>query len=336
VITSDVGIAPPGFRLPPDTKVGVVRLQIGDLQRSIDYYQEVLGLRLLTRAADRAALAAHGDDRPLVWLHERSGVRPVPRRGRFGLYHFAVLLPDRAELGRFVAHLRRIGERAGSADHLVSEALYLTDPDGLGIEVYADRPRSAWRFADREILMTVDPLDIENLIRAGEARPWQGVPRGSTIGHVHLHVGDLNLAGAFYHDALGFDKMAWNFPGALFLSAGGYHHHLGTNTWAPGPAAADDEARLLEWELVLPDGDHAAAAVRSLRTSGHQVNETREGATAADPWGTPLRIVDGIGGDEGHADGDDRGNGIGGDGANGNAIPPSRHSSVPISSVPVC
>ncbi len=268
-----------------------MRLQIGDLQRSIDYYQEVLGLRVVTRAADRAALAAHGDDRPLVWLHVSSGVRPVPHSGRLGLYHFALLLPDRAALGRFVAHLSRIGARAGSADHLVSEALYLRDPDGLGIEVYADRPRSAWRYRDREVVMAVDPLDVDSLIEAGRQQPWNGVPAGSTMGHIHLHVGDLNVASAFYHDVLGFDKTAWTFPGALFFSVGGYHHHLGTNTWAQGPAAAEDEARLLDWELLVPDHDEAAAAGRRLEAAGYRVQAPGSGWTTADPWGTPLRIV---------------------------------------------
>jgi catechol 2,3-dioxygenase len=288
---TDFGIAPPGFRLPSDTRVGAVRLQIGDLQRSIDYYEQILGLRVLTRTADQAAMGAHGNDRPLVWLHARSGVRAVPRRGTFGLYHFALLLPDRPALGRFVAHLFHTGTRAGSADHLVSEALYLTDPDGLGIEVYADRPRSSWHVRAREVVMTVDPLDLEGLAQIGKDRPWDGMPAGSTMGHVHLHVGDLNAAEGFYHAALGFDKTAWSFPGALFLSVGGYHHHLGTNTWAPGPAAAEDQARLLDWELLLPNDDEATAAVRSLEAAGYRVHGDDRGWATADPWGTPLRIV---------------------------------------------
>jgi catechol 2,3-dioxygenase len=289
--TGGFGIAPPGFRLPPDASVGAVRLQIGDLQRSINYYEQFLGLRVLSRSAEHAALAAQGGDRPLVWLHARSGVRPVPRRGTFGLYHFALLLPDRPALGRFVDHLFRVGAQAGSADHLVSEALYLTDPDGLGIEVYADRQRSSWRVRDREIMMTVDPLDLKGLAESGGDRPWDGVPPRSTIGHVHLHVGDLDAAAAFYHGALGFDRTAWSFPGALFFSAGGYHHHLATNTWAPGPGAADDQARLLEWELLLSAPQHATAAARSLRAAGYPVQEAGNGWITADPWGTPIRMV---------------------------------------------
>ena len=139
------------------------------------------------------------------------------------------------------------------ADHAVSEALYLTDPDGLGIEVYADRPRASWTYRGDELVMTTEPLDIGGLITAGEGSDWGGAPDGTTMGHVHLHVGDLARAEAFYHRALGFDKTVWSYPGALFFSAGGYHHHLGTNIWSPGPSARADEAKLLEWELVVPE-----------------------------------------------------------------------------------
>jgi catechol 2,3-dioxygenase len=285
------GIAPPGFRLPEKTHVGAVHLQVSDLERSLDYYQQVLGLRVRTPTSDSAVLGAPGDDRPLVWLQARSGVQPAPRRGAFGLYHFAILLPERAALGRFAAHLFRLGMRPGMADHLVSEALYLTDPDGLGIEVYADRPRSAWTQNDRELAMTTEPLDIRNLIAAGDERPWDGVPAATTMGHVHLHVGSLHEAEAFYHVGLGFDKTVWSYPGALFFSAGGYHHHLATNTWSPGPSATDDQARLLEWELVVPGSEDASTAARSLRAGGYAADDSSDSWTSKDPWGTRLRIV---------------------------------------------
>src|SRR6476661_2144162 len=134
------GIAPPGYRLPEATRVGRVRLQVADLQRSIDYYERVLGLQTMERADGAATLAAQGDDRPLVELREKRGIAAAPRRGAYGLYHFAILLPSRADLGRFISHIACLGIRLGAADHWVSEAIYLTDPDGLGIEVYADRP----------------------------------------------------------------------------------------------------------------------------------------------------------------------------------------------------
>jgi len=215
----------------------------------------------------------------------------VPRRGRLGLYHFAILLPDRAQLGRFARHLSEIGERAGMSDHLVSEAIYLTDPDGLGIEVYADRPRSAWRQQDGELMMATDSLDVPDLLRAAGSERWSGMPAGSRMGHVHLFVGDLERAAAFYHAGLGLDKVVWSYPGALFLSAGGYHHHVGTNTWAAGAApAGPGDARLLEWELVLPSTADAAGALASLEAGGADIQRSAGGGLARDPWGTAVRI----------------------------------------------
>lgn len=280
------GIPPAGYRLPDATHVGSVRLQVADLQRSIDYYTRVIGLRVVDRDASTAALAAQGEGRPLVRLQARAGTLPVPRRGAFGLYHFAVLLPDRAALGRFITHLAEIGERAGAADHLVSEALYLNDPDGLGIEVYCDRPRASWRHANRELAMATDPLDTAAVAAAGGDQRWTGAPAGTTIGHMHLHVGDLDHARRFFHDALGFDVTVWGYPGALFFGAGGYHHHLGTNTWAPGPAATDAHARLIDWELLLPSAADTSAAAASLTAAGHAPHEQDGAWTVADPWGT--------------------------------------------------
>jgi catechol 2,3-dioxygenase len=267
-----------------------VRLQVSDLQRSVAYYGQLLGLTVYSATAHAATLGPHGDAGPFLSLEARSGVVPA-RRGAFGLYHFAILLPDRASLAQFTAHLAAVGVRVGSADHLVSEALYLWDPDGLGIEVYADRPRTAWRHQHRELLMTTEPLDVEDLLAASGGGAWVGMPAGTTIGHVHLHVGGLDEAATFYHASLGLDKMVWSYPGALFLAAGGYHHHLGTNVWAPGPSATEDEARLLEWELVVPNGEDVAAAAKSLRARGYAVEDTPRGCAVADPWGTRLRIT---------------------------------------------
>jgi catechol 2,3-dioxygenase len=285
------GIAPSGYRLPAGIRLGPVTLQVADLERSLAYYGDVLGLRVRDRSAGDATLTAHGDDTPLVVLHEKRGVAPVPRRGRLGLYHFAILLPDREALGRFVSHLASVGERAGASDHLVSEALYLQDPDGLGIEVYADRPRAAWRSRDRQLLMATEPLDLQDLVRAAGGAPWTGMPAGTVMGHVHLYVGDIDRAAAFYHEGLGLDRVVWSYPGALFLSAGGYHHHLGVNTWAAGAApATDDDARLLEWEIVVPSGADAGAALDSLAAAGNAVERGADGGVARDPWGTAVRL----------------------------------------------
>jgi catechol 2,3-dioxygenase len=270
-----------------------VVLQVADLARSLEYYERVLGLESRERTAGTATLGARGDARPLVELRERSGATPVPRRGRLGLYHFALLLPDRAALGRFVQHLARLGEYAGMSDHLVSEAVYLTDPDGLGIEIYADRPRDSWRAQDRQLVMATEPLDVPSVVAAAGGAPWTGMPSGTVLGHVHLFVADLARATAFYHEALGFDKVVWSYPGALFLSAGGYHHHLGTNTWAAGAApAGESDARLLEWTIVVPGAGQAARAAASVETAGHPVTRDASGWVAVDPWGTRLRLVD--------------------------------------------
>jgi catechol 2,3-dioxygenase len=174
----------------------------------------------------------------------------------------------------------------------VSEAVYLTDPDGLGIEVYADRPRETWKYDEGQIYMTTKHLDAEDLIRAAQGEKWTGMPPGTVLGHVHLYVDDIAKAAAFYHDALGFDKVVWSYPGALFLSAGGYHHHLGTNTWAAGAATAkDDDARLLEWEVMVPRAEDADRAAASLRAAGYDAERQGNAWQTTDPWGTRLRLV---------------------------------------------
>ncbi|MGK2961109.1 MAG: VOC family protein [Gemmatimonadaceae bacterium] len=292
-MTPDVaGVKPPGFRLPDATHVGRVRLQVADLDRSIAYYEKVIGLSVLDRSEKSASIGARGDDSTLVELEELKGARPVPRRGLLGLYHFAVLLPDRPSLGKFVAHLGALGERAGMSDHLVSEAIYLTDPDGLGIEVYADRPASAWRVEDGQIAMATKPLDVDNLVAAAGGETWSGAPNGTKMGHVHFHVGDIVEAERFYHEALGLDKIVWGYPGALFMSAGGYHHHVGTNTWAAGSAvASDNDARLLFWDLVLPDSDSAGKAAESVEAAGFDVASEGGIQTATDSWGIKVRLL---------------------------------------------
>jgi catechol 2,3-dioxygenase len=268
-----------------------VRLQVRNLAQSVEYYERVIGLRRLALADDAVGLGAEGEEQPLVLLHERSDARPVPHGGRLGLYHFAILVPDRVSLGRFARHLGALGEYAGSADHAVSEAFYLSDPDGLGIEVYADRPRASWRVEGRQLHMTTERLNIRDLLVAAGPAPWTGMPMGTVMGHVHLHVGDLDRAAAFYHEGLGLDKIVWGYPGALFLSAGGYHHHLGTNTWSSGAAATDEDARLLSWTMALPTSADVEAAAWSLESAGFRVVRGDSAVTAADPWGTEVRIV---------------------------------------------
>ena len=290
-LAGSYGRAPSEYRVPSATRLGAVALQVSDLARSLEYYQQLLGLAVLAQDDQTVSLGGVGATEPVVILRDVPGTRPVAPGSRLGLYHFALLLPDRPSMGRFITHLADIGARAGSSDHLVSEALYLQDPDGLGIEVYVDRPRDSWRRADRELMMATDPLDLADLVRAANGVPWTGMPLDTVMGHVHLHVGDLDAADAFYAEGLGFDRMVWRYPGALFLGAGGYHHHLGTNTWARGAVAPRaQDAKLLAWTIVLPSADDVAALRTHLASRGVAVNDEPEGMLLADPWGTPVRV----------------------------------------------
>lgn len=214
--------------LPADAHIGQVSLTVRDLQRSLRFYREVLGFEEL--APGRLGPAG---GRVLIELHERQDAIAKPRRSS-GLFHFAILVPSRAALGR---SLRRLADErwpmSGAADHLVSEALYLDDPDGLGIEIYRDRPRDTWRVANGELAMATDPLDLQSLYEEpGAETPWQGLEAATIMGHVHLHVPHLDTAETFYCGRVGFDPIVRRYPGALFVSAGGYHHHLGLNTWS--------------------------------------------------------------------------------------------------------
>ena len=248
--------------LPADAHIGSVSLTVSDLDRSMSFYRDVLGFQALPREGATAFLSANSD-RVLIELHERRDAVAKPRRST-GLFHFAILVPSRAALGR---SLRRLSDQqwplSGVADHLVSEALYLNDPDGLGIEIYRDRPRDTWRSANGELAMATDPLDVQSVANEpGAEVAWQGLDSGTVIGHVHLHVARLDEGEAFYCGRIGFEPVVRGYPGALFVSAGGYHHHLGMNTWvgvgAPAPpenavglrsftvAAQDLESRLVD------------------------------------------------------------------------------------------
>ncbi|MEN9937748.1 MAG: hypothetical protein RLZZ387_4327, partial [Chloroflexota bacterium] len=233
----------------PEARIGAVTLAVSSLDRALEFYQEALGFRLLRREGGGAALGVASVD--LLRLVEQPGARPS--RGVTGLYHFAVLVPTRLDLAR---SLRRLAELRvplqGMSDHAVSEALYLADPDGNGIEIYRDRPRAEWPRAAAEVRMTVDPLDVDSLIAEleGDDEPWDGLRPGTTIGHMHLHVADLAAARAFWVGVVGFELMQ-TFGSADFVAAGGYHHHLGYNIWAGrgAPSPAPDMAGLRSFEL---------------------------------------------------------------------------------------
>ncbi|WP_198172444.1 VOC family protein [Hymenobacter ginkgonis] len=292
-----IGMHPP-TELPANVRLGTVHLAVANLARSLGFYQHVVGFQLLRQlpaTEDQAAVAELGvadSSQVVVRLQEQLGARPVPRRGRLGIYHLAVLLPTRAYLGRFLRHVRALGVHVGASDHLYSEATYVVDPDGFTIEVYRDRPRSEWLVtAEGEIQSALEPLDEVGLRQAAGNTPWQGLPAGTTIGHLHFYTGSLAQAAAFYHQALGFDIETWSLPGALFVGAGGYHHHLGLNVWAAGsPAATTADARMLRWELWLPDAATRDAAAARLQAAGYPVGLTPEGPIATDPWGIRLLL----------------------------------------------
>ncbi|WP_407572610.1 VOC family protein [Deinococcus altitudinis] len=285
-----IGITPPHHTLPPDIRLGPVVLQIADLTASLEFYTRVIGLHVHEQR-DRGALLG-SPDQVLLELREKKGVRPAPHRGRLGLYHFALLLPTRADLGRFIRNALAQGAHVGQSDHHFSEATYLQDPDGLSIEVYCDRPREEWAVTEEgQIIGGSGPLDLPALMAVAGTAPWTGIPNGTILGHLHFYVSDLDRAARFYHAGLGFSKTTWEFPAALFVGAGGYHHHLGLNTWAAGSApSSDDDARLLTWDLILPDVAALERTAASLRGEGFEVTSTPEGLLASDPWGITVRL----------------------------------------------
>jgi catechol 2,3-dioxygenase len=283
-----VGLA---YRIPAEAHIGRVRLAVSDLERSIEFYRDVIGLSVLEASGLEAKLGPHGEDRVLLELAEQPGVRPIAPHSRLGLYHTAFLLPSRTDLSRFVRHLWESGVPFGSGDHLVSEALYLVDPDGLEVEVYADRPRELWPYVGQRLRMGTEAVRLDELMALSRGG-WQGAPAGTRIGHVHFYVGDLRLAEAFYVAGLGFDIVA-RMPSARFVSAGGYHHHVGLNTWAAGsPVAGDEDARLLRWELVLPTAEDVNAVKKSLVEAGFAETVDAGGQSAfVDDVGIAGRLV---------------------------------------------
>lgn len=290
----DFGIHPHGYRAPAQARVGRVRLAVSNLDRSVAFYTRVIGLRILASDGTSAHLAPHGSSQVLLELEELPGVRPIAPASRLGLYHTAFLLPTRNDLGRFVQHLNQRQVPFGAGDHLYSEALYLTDPDGLTVEVYADRNRATWQVDGRELLSATSPVRLAELAALSQTEaPWLGMPAKTTVGHIHLYVGQLSQAQAFYHQGLGLDITTWRFPGALFLSAGGYHHHVAVNTWAAGsPIASEADARLLQWELVLPTENEIARAAASLSHAGFRQQTTASTTPEfADPWNIRVALI---------------------------------------------
>ena len=288
-------------RIDPLAAVGAVDLTVSDLGRSIRFYGEAIGLAVLEREESVARLGAGGEE--LLRLEGSPGARRPPRTT--GLYHFALLLPNRRDLATALTRLATAGASLrGAADHGVSEALDLSDPDGNGIEIYRDRPRDEWpRGADGAIAMVTDPLDLDRLLdeaavdrsrlRALSPEDLPVAPEGTRMGHVHLHVADLEAAKRFYVDVVGFDLVARYGAEALFVSAGGYHHHVGLNTWAGrGAPAPPPGSAGLRWFAL----EHSTSAEREktlarIRAEGIPVETAAGDPLVRDPSGNGLRLT---------------------------------------------
>lgn len=254
------------FHTAPHIYTGEVHLNVLDLTRSVRFYKEVVGFKELEATADKIILTADGKT-PLLIIEQPAHVTPKMAH-KSGLYHFALLLPKRANLGAIIKHLIQQRVQLGASDHLVSEALYLSDPDGNGIEIYTDRDPANWRWDNGNVMMQTDPLDADSIIAESGEQTWDGLPVGTIMGHVHLHVSNLPETEVFYN-ALGFEVVA-NYPQALFMSNGQYHHHLGLNTWNGVGASrpAEGSVGLQSFTLVYPTEEvlnEALAKVEALK-----------------------------------------------------------------------
>jgi catechol 2,3-dioxygenase len=266
----------------PETTVGIVALSVGNLARSLDYYQSQIGLKVLSQSADTATL---GVDTPLLRLTEVPGARVVRRAT--GLYHFALRVPTRHDLALVIRHFaEQQTPVSGASDHLFSEALYLSDPDGHGIEVYRDRPRDTWYDAQNNLRGGTDPLRIQEILGEldGNEPAWSGLPSGTDMGHIHLQIADIAAADRFYLGGIGFEKMM-AMPSASFVSAGGYHHHVGMNTWAGVgvPAPPEGAAHLLSYELQLPNTTALTEVRDRLARATIPFTEQADGLAVRDP-----------------------------------------------------
>ena len=278
--------------LPQGTKIGAVALNVPDLSRAVDFYQNIIGLGLMEQSEGITTLGI--DDHALVRLIEKSGSRRYPNSP--GLYHFAILLPDRFSLARLLYQLvERNYPLQGASDHGVSEALYLTDPFGNGIELYRDRPEEEWpREKDGTLGMVTKPLNLDRLLfeLKGRLEPWVGIAPQTRIGHVHLQVSDIPVTVAFYTKIIGLELQQMYGSQAAFLSAGGYHHHVGVNTWHSlgAEAAPVGSAGLSYYELLIPGQDALDALISRVEGAGLRLTESNGGRLVKDPAGNDVLI----------------------------------------------
>jgi catechol 2,3-dioxygenase len=301
----------------PSLALGPLRLTVADLDGTAAFYERVVGLRRLGETDDGAVRLAAADGPALIEL-VADAAAPTRAHGSSGLFHLALLVPDRRALAEALRRVAAAGWRLdGASDHLVSEALYLSDPEGNGIELYRDRPRAEWRRAENgELAMATLPLDLDDLLgelaegdvgAGGDSRDVRallaaapaddpGMPAGTTLGHVHLQVSDLAAAEAFYAGALGLDVMVRGYPGALFVAADGYHHHLGLNTWssAGGPPADPASRGLRDFAIRFASAEERERATNRMAEAGYALREERDAAVVTDPFGISVRLSTGV------------------------------------------
>jgi catechol 2,3-dioxygenase len=277
--------------LPAGTHIGTVTLRVSDAERAIRWYGDMMGMELVDRTPERLSFGAGG--KAFLFLD----VRPdAPRRieDTTGLYHIAILVPDRASLGGVLARIAEKGVRLGASDHLVSEALYIWDPDNNGLEIYRDRPRAEWHWKNGRVAMATDPLDRRSVAEEGvkAGAHLRSMPAGTKIGHVHLQVGDLEKAVYFYTEVVGFEQTSGR-GSAAFVSAGGYHHHLGMNVWHSLGAGPPEEnaCGLVEYEIVVPDRAALTAAKARLESAGFKTSGNADSFRFQDPWKITARVL---------------------------------------------
>jgi catechol 2,3-dioxygenase len=279
------------FHCKPNTFVGHVKVKVENLERSLSFYQEVIGFKILEQSKTSATLTTDGKTSVLS-IEQPENI--IPKRSRTtGLYHFALLVPTRADLGKILKHFIQIGyPLQGASDHLVSEALYLADPDGNGIEIYSDRDPSTWVWNNDEVEMATLPLDAESLLEEGQADEWNGLPAGTVIGHIHLHVSELEKTEQFYIKGLGF-KVVFRYGNqALFISTGNYHHHIGLNTWngVGAPKPPSNSVGLESFHLILPNEEKRNNMVNQLKSIGASVTEEKGSFVTIDPSGNRIYL----------------------------------------------
>ena len=277
------------FHQKPSTYVELVELKVTNLEQSLKFYEEVIGFKVLDRQASKIWLTADGKT-ALLSIEQPENV--VPKKPKTtGLYHFALLLPRREDLGAVLRFFAENGIRIGAGDHLVSEALYLNDPDGNGIEIYSDRPETEWKWEKGAVAMDTLGIDAPAILAAGANTEWNGLPEGTVMGHIHLQVVDIEDAKEFY-ELLGFEVVT-PYPGALFMSTGKYHHHIGLNTWAGAGAqpASENMTGLEAFNIIYPSIEERETAVKNLREQNISVLEENEIFYTKDPSENKIKMA---------------------------------------------